>query len=531
MAQIAQYDAGTNIGLQPSELGIEARANAGRSIGRSMAQTGEAIGSGLASVGKTVEQVQYHQEISRGGAEFAKTFAGLDQQWNQTVKNADPNDPAVAQKFIQEQVEPTLEKMRGGFGTPQGRNWAESHISQMREHFFAKTSADMSTMAGIAARTNITTLTNQLSNAAISDPSSLKTSLGLVQSSINAMVDSSPNLKPTEAADMKARLLQESQATIVKAAALGAIGINPEAGLKKFSSPEYSKYISGAELKSLEQQAKAVQRAERADYSFQKQMQRDQQKDASDQRESDYLQKLHSGDPEQMKQVSAKAIANDDKLTREARERMIGIVERETKPEAAAKVSNQTAMDLVSRIRAPAGDPSRIDSLDPIYSAYEKGQLNKADLKFVREEYANIRTPDGQKLGQQQEDFIKGVKAQISNSNPMMGKLDPTGDQQLYRFTFDLQQKVEQYRKAGKDPRDLFDPSKPDYMGSPAALQPYQKTMQQSMQDTVKRLGASKNLTSDGSQITGIEVTPAKPVPQRESGESADAYLKRLGYK
>lgn len=531
MPQIAQYDAGTNIGLQPSELGVEARANAGRAIGRSMAQTGEAIGGGIASVGKSVEQFQYHQEVSRGGAEFAKTFAGLDQQWNETIKNANPNDPSVRQKFIEETVEPTLEKMREGFGTQQGRNWADAHINQLREHFFAKTSADMSTMAGIAARTNITTLTNQLSNAAISDPSSLKTSLGLVESSINAMVDSSPNLKPTEAADMKARLLQESQATIVKAAALGAIGLNPEAGLKKFSSPEYSKYISGAELRQLEQQAKAVQRAERADLTYQKQLQNEAKRDASDQREGAYLQKLHSGDPQQQAQVSAKAIANDPTLTREARERMIGIVERETKPEAAAKVSNQTAMDLVSRIRAPAGDPNRIDSLDQVYSAYEKGQLNKADLKFVREEFANIRTPDGQALGQQQDDFIKSVKPMIDQSNPMMGKLDPSGAQQLYRFTYDLRRKVDEYRKAGKDPRDLFDPSKPDYLGSPAALQPYQKTMQQSMQDTVKRLSASKNLTSEDSQITGITVEPAKPVPQRQPGESADAYLKRLGYK
>lgn len=311
-----------------------------------------------------------------------------------------------------------------------------------------------------------------------------------------------------QAAQIKGDLSLDAKKEIVKSAAIGAIGINPEAGLAKFSAPEYAKYISGSELQQLSQQAKAVMRAQRVDETYAKTLEKQAKLEASDAREGDYLTKLHSGDPEQQKKVSAKAIANDFMLTREARERMIGIVERETKPEAAAKVSNATTADLISRIRLPVGDPNRIDSLDPVYDALEKGRLNKSDLKFVREEFANMRTPEGQALGTRTNDFISSVKPILDKSNPLMGKIDQSGPQQVYNFTVDLQRKIAEYKKVGKDPYSLMDPRSPDYMGSPAALTPYQKPLQQSLQDTAAAL-RNTNLTAPGTSITGVQVQDA----------------------
>lgn len=392
--------------------------------------------------------------------------------------------------------------------TEGGQRFAEAQVDRFRNHFITKTSADMATLAGVAARKNIETLTNQLSNAAMSDPTSLKTSLDLVDHSIGSMVDSSPNLKGVEGARLRMELTQSSQAAIVKAAAIGAISTNPDAGLKKFSGPEYSKYISGTELKQLEQQARAVERARRVDENYALQNQKLMKQEASDAREGQYLQKLHSDDPAERQAVSARAIANDFTLSREARERMIGIVERETKPEVAAKVSNAAATDLISRMRAQPGDPRRIDTLDPVYQAYEQGKLTKSDLKFVREEFASLRTPDGQALGAQQEEFIKSVKPLIDKSNPLLGKIDQSGPQQVYNFTMDLRRKIDEYRRAGKDPRDLMDPSKPDYMGGPAALAGYQKPLQQSLQDAAKALRGGSGLPPAES-ITGVTVEPA----------------------
>jgi hypothetical protein len=540
VANIREVTAPADLGLRPDDRAAESTANAGRRIAALYTQAGEAqadIGRRaagvVADVGNVAVKYMEHREISQGAAESAKTLAGLDAKWNDTVKNSDPNDPAVAAKFREEVVEPALEKLKGGFFTEGGQKFGESQVESFRNHFVQKTTADMARLAGVAAKTNIETLTNQLSNAAINDPTSLKTSLGLVESSVGAMVDSSPNLRGVDGAAMKLELTASSQAAIVKAAAIGAINANPEAGLKQFSGPAYSKYISGAELKQLEAQAKTVERARRVDENYALQNQKLFKQEASDTREGDYLQKLHSDDPKERASVSAREISRDYTLTREARERMIGIVERETKPEAAAKVSNVTATDLISRIRAQSGDPRRIDSLDPVYDAYEKGNLSKADLKFVRDEFVNLRTPEGAALGNQQDEFIKSVKPLIDKSNPLLGKIDQSGPQQVYNFTMDLRRKVDEYRKAGKDPRDLMDPSKPDYMGSPAALMSYQKPLQQSLQDTARALRGGSGFPA-ADTITGVQNVPqpaATSVPRPPAAKPPEKGFVKDGYE
>jgi len=518
MANIREMNAPGELGLRPDDRAAESTAGAGRRISALYGQIAEATNSigrsassAIQDVGNVAVKYAEHQEISKGAAESAKTLAGLDAKWNETVKNADPNDPTLAAKFREEVIEPALTKMKDGYFTEGGLKFGEAQVESFRNHFQSKTTADMARLASVATKSNIETLTNQLSNAAISDPTSLKTSLALVESSVGAMVDSSPNLKGVDGAALKIELAQNAQKEIVKAAAIGAINANPEAGLKKFSSPEYSKYISGAELKQLEAQAKTVERARRVDENYALQNQKLFKQEASDAQEGKYLEKLHSDDPKERSSVSAREIARDYTLTREARERMINIVNRETKPETEAKVSNRTATDLISRIRAPTGDPNRIDTLDPIYAAYEKGELSKADLKFVREEFSSMRTPDGAELGGQQDEFIKGFKSSITHANSLLGKLDPSGDQKLYEFTRNIQKKVAEYRRAGKDPRDLFDPAKPDYMGSPAALAPYQKSLKDSMESMAERMRTSMEASPPPA--------PTAPKPTRMVGD------------
>jgi hypothetical protein len=58
-------------------------------------------------------------------------------------------------------------------------------------------------------------------------------------------------------------------------------------------------------------------------------------------------------------------------------------------------------------------------------------------------------------------------------SDGTYGGRDPGAIMRLYNLERDIDYKVERYRREGKDPLDLFDPSKPDYLGTPQALAPY----------------------------------------------------------
>lgn len=516
MPNIREVNAG-ELGLRLDDRAASSTANAGRRIAalyttaaEANADTGRRVASAITDAGKVAVDFATNRDVIRLAAESATALSKLDQEWNQTIKNADPNDPSVAAKFREERVEPTLAALKENTFTEGGQRFAEARVEQFRNHFVSKTASDMATMAGIAVRQNITTMTNQLSNMAISDPTSVKTSLRMVEDSIGKMVDSSPTLTGPEAARVKAEVMQASQAAIVKAAALGAINANPEAGLKQFSGPEYSKYLSGADLKAMEQQAKAVQRAERVDESYRRTIEQQARKDASDERENEYIGKLYSGDTAEAAKVTSKAIATDPRLSREARERMIGIVERQTKAETPARVSQQTFVGLLRDLRATDTDTDTV--MTKAWDARLKdpgqaGSLSEHDFNQFRQEVIARKTPEGAALEKDRGQFFKNYAQSIVGRgyDPVMGS------PKLYEAEMDARRREADMRKAGKDPHSLYDPSSPDFLGKPQWLQKAAGSMQGDLStraETPKREDAMPAIPPPDQRPPGLYQTP-----------------------
>jgi hypothetical protein len=57
--------------------------------------------------------------------------------------------------------------------------------------------------------------------------------------------------------------------------------------------------------------------------------------------------------------------------------------------------------------------------------------------------------------------------------DPLGGCGEAARIKQIYKLERDVADRIDRHRKAGKDPLDLFDPSKPDYMGKPEAMHVY----------------------------------------------------------
>ncbi len=178
------------------------------------------------------------------------------------------------------------------------------------------------------------------------------------------------------------------------------------------------------------------------------------------------------------------------------------------------------ALGLFANVHAPDGDPNKITSTAPIENAYLNRQLSFEDMSKLRREVIDAKSPDGEKLGTKQSDFIKGIGAQIDHSNPMMGKIDETGKQKLYEFNDYVGKQVDAYKQSGKNPHDLFDPSKPDYLGKPEAIKPYQTSLTQSLNTFTRNMNG----------VTGLGPVAA-PAGARKPGESIADYMKRSGMK
>ena len=171
------------------------------------------------------------------------------------------------------------------------------------------------------------------------------------------------------------------------------------------------------------------------------------------------------------------------------------------------------------------------DQIDALYfKSVESGRgIDWEDVIKLRTEFADMRTPDGRRLGHTQDAFLEGVKAQIDKSNPLMGKVDYDGRQKFYEFSQHVQDRVAAMRREKKDPHLLFTPSAPEYMGVPSVIAPYQKTLQESIRDMSQSL-QEPPATLQASPKTAAPSQLKQPM-QRQPGETIDQYLKRRGLK
>jgi hypothetical protein len=60
--------------------------------------------------------------------------------------------------------------------------------------------------------------------------------------------------------------------------------------------------------------------------------------------------------------------------------------------------------------------------------------------------------------------------------DPLGGCGEAAWNETRYDLERELDYRIERHRKAGKDPLDLFDPSKPDYVGKPEAMEFHRRT-------------------------------------------------------
>jgi hypothetical protein len=269
MANIPVYDQ-PNIALHPTEQGIEARVQSAyrggglyNRAGQTIAEAGVKIGSGIASAGAAAVDFLQHREISAGAKNDADMFANLTDNWNAVTKDPNLNlyDPTIAKSWLDQTLEPTLEQFQKGFITEGGQKWAEQRIDQLRQHFFEKTSADMSRIAGEAAESTAHDITNKFSNTAMRDPSAVPFLLDSVDHSISSIVASSPYLKGADAAQVRLHLSQKIKEEIVKSAMYGAIqnASDPEAAAKAWAD-KYPQYVNGLERETFAKAAKVQSR-------------------------------------------------------------------------------------------------------------------------------------------------------------------------------------------------------------------------------------------------------------------------------
>jgi hypothetical protein len=125
---------------------------------------------------------------------------------------------------------------------------------------------------------------------------------------------------------------------------------------------------------------------------------------------------------------------------------------------------------LLDRIRRPDDNAEGIAGIGPAVDAYTAGKLGKANLDFIARQLDEGQSPDGAVMANRKQALIDGVQPLI-DQQAREGSL-PAASQRL-ALERDIDSAIRQYRAEGKNPLDLLNAAKADYLGSPEALAPY----------------------------------------------------------
>jgi hypothetical protein len=294
---------------------------------------------------------------------------------------------------------------------------------------------------------------------------------------------------------------------------------DPERAIRELQSPEIGHPLL-AELPpqvkdSLVQQARERQENNLKDEEHAALRRGQDIQRTSDQAEQEIVANLMSEKPT----VTRADISNNPNLTQTGKTYMLALEDRAAVPDPDATISSVTARGLLDRIRLRDGDPNKIASLNQLYDAYIGGKLSRDDFDFVRKEFFANQTPADAALLAHKQAFLKSVAPAIDQSDPPIGEIDQLGRAKMYLLERDIDRKIGEYLKEGKDPLDLFDRSKPDYVGKPESLEPYRTTAREALEENARRLHSTG--------ISGATMPPPA-VPPRLSGETPSEYLRRM---
>jgi hypothetical protein len=261
----------------------------------------------------------------------------------------------------------------------------------------------------------------------------------------------------------------------------------------------------------------------------------------------EYVKQLAPGVP--VDATMPQKIADDPRLSAASRENLYSLIERRQKSttDGDAVKFGPKFYEYYNRVTAPTTDSNKIRDPSQILQLAVPKKDGSQDLTIAGanqlvETMKKERelTPAGEAMAKRKEDLLKAVSPLIDKSNPLMGKIDQEGGIKKYEFSYMLDQKIDEYRAAGKDPNSLFNPASPDYMGRAETVAPYQKPLQQSLKDRARALTSGAPATpaspAPAQPAAPQEFTapippraPASPTVPRLPNETPADYLRRIG--
>lgn len=179
-----------------------------------------------------------------------------------------------------------------------------------------------------------------------------------------------------------------------------------------------------------------------------------------------------------------------------SKQAIVALAEREGPGGDKIKTNPAVFREVYNRIHAKDSDPNKITSDTQLVPFMGQG-LSYDDLQRMRSELQRAQTPEGNA-------FLKDVQTARNVAHRMlrgsiMGSVQPeVAEDAAYRFGRDLDAKIDEYRKAGKDPRQLLTPGTPDYALDPKRVATFMPGATEAMRDSATKVKAASPQAARG---------------------------------
>ena len=244
---------------------------AGRQIGSSIQQGWNALEQGVNAVQagfeKRAAEKEEHEarvEINNTTVAAAKLDAQLAVDWQDTLATADPNDPNVAENFVNGRVTTAWDALGANLKTERGRMHFATQRAQAWAQAYKGAHSDQAAMSAAQAVQNIEDIGVNRSNAAYTQPGSWKDQVSAMERDLDAIAETN-NVGYADREKLKDKYRKE----IAEGALRKLVATNPDEAKRAIAAGEFNGILTGEELSQMtipELQEKLKARA--IDYIF-----------------------------------------------------------------------------------------------------------------------------------------------------------------------------------------------------------------------------------------------------------------------
>lgn len=479
MARIQEYN------LQTTPTGPERQVHASENDTGGIGQAMQQFGASLQESAGVIERAQGQAEVADLSSQLSKLHMDSTVGLNSKLQQATPEDivagtpigapgsVGISQKFM-EDFDSKLASISEKASTKAGREYITKSGEALKAHFYESSARGQAELVGAKAVSD-TKLTMQQSSAALmSDPTAFEISRKNFSEYVKSMV-ATGGLPAEKAIELQ----RMGDANLAEGAARGWMSINPELAKKQIENGQWDSYFGADQKKQLMGEAEMHINAKETEAHRMKKLEKDAIEQRIDTTQTDMLNKIYGGN------LSTRDILNSPDLDYKAKKEMLGALQKHTTE--SLKTDPEVMKNLWDDIHAPEGSPHKIKNVNDL-NKYVGAGISIPDLQKLRAEMLGSKTPEGQIEAQLKKGFTDIAKSQLTKSNPLTGMRDPLGDQQYQAFLSEFIPAYEKQKAAGKSPRDLLNPSSPEYMGK--IINTYVKTpqqLQQEMADQMRR--------------------------------------------